>query len=144
MALPKLQPTAQQVAVQDTAFTTDALGRYVCSTWAEATGNGGPPFTAVVVVGAYGAYLAAALHRSRPTARVLLLDAGSFLVGEHMQNLGRIGLDVPAPIGQDPRGGPRAGLGPAVAGQRRVPWAGVLPGWQVAVLGRLVPAAHRG
>lgn len=34
MPLPELQPTAQQVAVQDTAFTTDALGRYVCSTWA--------------------------------------------------------------------------------------------------------------
>jgi choline dehydrogenase-like flavoprotein len=103
MPLPKLQPTAQQVAVQDTAFTTDALGRYFCSTWAEATGSGGPPFTAIVVgAGAYGAYLAAALHRSRPAARVLLLDAGSFLVGEHVQNLGRIGLDVPAPIGQDP------------------------------------------
>lgn len=105
MPLPELQPTAQQVPVQNTAFTTDAIGRFVCSTWAEATGNGGPPFTAVVVgAGAYGAYLAAALHRTRPTARVLLLDAGSFLVGEHVQNLGQIGLDVPAPIGQDPGG----------------------------------------
>lgn len=103
MPLPKLQPTAQQVAVQDTAFTTDALGRYLCSTWAEATGSGGPPFTAVVVgAGAYGAYLAAAMHRSRSAARVLLLDAGSFLVGEHVQNLGRIGLEVPSAIGQDP------------------------------------------
>ena len=103
MPLPELQPTAQQVAVQATAFTTDAIGRFVCSTWAEATGNGGPPFTAVVVgAGAYGAYLAAALYRSRPTSRVLLLDAGSFLVGEHVQNLGQVGLGVPAPIGQDP------------------------------------------
>jgi choline dehydrogenase-like flavoprotein len=103
MTLPKLLPTDEQVAVQNTAFTTDALGRYLCSTWAEATGNGGPPFTAVVVgAGAYGAYLAAVLHRSRPAARVLALDAGSFLIGEHVQNLGRIGLDVPAPIGQDP------------------------------------------
>lgn len=89
--------------MQDTAFTTDAFARYFCSTWAEATRSGGPPFTAVVVgAGAYGAYLAAALHRARAGARVLLLDAGSFLVGEHMQNLGRIGFDVPAPIGQDP------------------------------------------
>jgi choline dehydrogenase-like flavoprotein len=102
MPLPQLHPTVQQVAVQDTAFTTDALGRFACSTWSEATGNGGAPFTTVIVgAGAYGAYLAAALRRSRPTARVLLLDAGSFLIGEHVQNLGQIGLDVPAPIGQD-------------------------------------------
>jgi choline dehydrogenase-like flavoprotein len=101
--LPRLQQTAEDVAVQDTAFTTDAFARYFCSTWAEATRSGGPPFTAVVVgAGAYGAYLAAALHRARAGARILLLDAGSFLVGEHMQNLGRIGFDVPAPIGQDP------------------------------------------
>jgi choline dehydrogenase-like flavoprotein len=103
MPLPELQPTGQQVAVQSTAFTKDALGRYVCSTWGEATDNGGPPFTAMVIgAGAYGAYFAVALHRSRPAARVLVLDAGSFLVGEHVQNLGRIGLDVPAPIGHDP------------------------------------------
>lgn len=103
MPLPELQPIAQQVAVQDTTFTTDALGRYICSTWAEATGNGGAPFSVVVIgAGAYGGYLATALHRSRPTARVLLLDAGSLLVGEHVQNLGRIGLNVPAPVGQDP------------------------------------------
>ncbi len=103
MSLPGLQPTQQQVLVQDTAFSTDAFGRYFCSTWAEATGSGGSPFNVVVVgAGAYGAYFAAALHRSRPTARVLLLDAGSFLVAEHVQNLGRIGFDVPAPVGQDP------------------------------------------
>jgi len=103
MALQKLGPTGQQVDVQDTAFATDAFSRFFCSTWAEATGSGGPPFNAVVVgAGAYGAYLAARLRRSRPGARVLLLDAGSFLVGEHVQNLGRIGFDVPAPIAQDP------------------------------------------
>jgi choline dehydrogenase-like flavoprotein len=103
MPLPYLQPSAEQVDVQDTAFTTDAVGRYVCSTWGEATGNGGPPFDVVIVgAGAYGAYLAAALYRARPAARVLVLDAGSYLVGEHVQNLGRIGLEVPAPVGEDP------------------------------------------
>lgn len=103
MPLPQLRPTGGQVAVQDTAFSTDALGRFVCSTWAEATGNGGAPFTTVVVGGgAYGAHLAAALYRARPTARVLLLDAGSLLVPEHVQNLGRLGLDVPAPVEVDP------------------------------------------
>jgi len=103
MPLPELQPTAQQTTVQETAFTTDAVARFVCSTWAEATGNGGPPFTTVIVgAGAYGAYLAAVLRRARPSARVLVLDAGSFLVGEHVQNLGRVGLNVPTPVLEDP------------------------------------------
>jgi choline dehydrogenase-like flavoprotein len=101
--LPELQPTSKQAAVQNTAFTTDAVGRYICSTWGEATGSGGPPFTTVVVgAGAYGAYLAATLHRAQASARILMLDAGSLLVAEHVQNLGRIGFDVPAPVDQDP------------------------------------------
>jgi hypothetical protein len=49
MALPKLVPADQQVQVQDTTFSIDALGRFICSTWQEATGNGGPPFSAVVI-----------------------------------------------------------------------------------------------
>jgi hypothetical protein len=99
MALPKLVPATQQVQVQDTTFSTDALGRHICSTWQEATNSGGPPFSAVVVgAGMYGAYCAAKLHRQHPANRVLVLDAGRFLVAEHVQNLGRIGLEVPAPI----------------------------------------------
>ena len=99
MALPKLLPTAQQVQVQDTAFTTDALGRYICSTWPEATENDGAPFAAVIIgAGAYGAYCAAKIYRNHPNKRVLLLDAGSLLISEHVQNLGRVGFDVPAPI----------------------------------------------
>ena len=103
MALPQLVPAGPPVAVQETAFTTDALGRFVCSTWEEATGSGGAPFTAVIVgTGAYGAYLAGALYRARPAARILVLDAGSFLVGEHVQNLGPVGFNVPTPTGSDP------------------------------------------
>jgi choline dehydrogenase-like flavoprotein len=99
VALPRLTPAADQVLVQDTAFSSDALGRYLCSTWAEATGNGGASFSAVVVgAGAYGAYCAAKIYRRHPGARVLVLDAGSLLVTEHVQNLGRTGLGVPAPI----------------------------------------------
>jgi choline dehydrogenase-like flavoprotein len=99
MALPKLLPAAQQVQVQDTAFTTDALGRYICSTWPEAAENGGAPFAAVIIgAGAYGAYCAAKIYRHHPNKRVLLLDAGSLLISEHVQNLGRVGFDVPAPI----------------------------------------------
>lgn len=97
MPLPRLAPTTGQVAVQETAFSTDALGRFVASTYEEATTSG--PFSAIVVgAGAYGAYCATEIRRSHPGARVLLLDAGSLLVYEHVQNLGNIGLDVPAPI----------------------------------------------
>jgi len=97
MPLPKLASTAVQVAVQDTAFSTDALGRFVANTYEEATASG--PFSAIVVgAGAYGAYCATEIRRSHPGARVLVLDAGSLLVTEHVQNLGNIGLDVPAPI----------------------------------------------
>jgi hypothetical protein len=95
MALPKLVPGAQQVQVQDTTFSTDALGRHLCSTWQEATSNGGPPFSAVVIgAGMYGAYWATKLYRHQPGKRVLVLDAGRFLVAEHVQNLGRVGLEV--------------------------------------------------
>jgi choline dehydrogenase-like flavoprotein len=95
--LPRLVPATDQVDVQDTAFTTDALGRFVANTWEEATSSG--PFSAVVVgAGAYGAFCAVQIRRAHPSARVLVLDAGSQLAGEHVQNLGEIGLGVPAPI----------------------------------------------
>lgn len=85
--------------MQQTAFSLDAVGRYVCSTWDEATLNGGPPFTAVVVgAGMYGAYCATKMVRLDPAARVLLLDAGRFLVSEHVQNLANIGFNVPGAI----------------------------------------------
>jgi NAD(P)-binding Rossmann-like domain len=78
MALPKLVPTAQQVHVQDTTLSTDVLGRHVYSTWQEATSNSGPPLSAVVGAGIYGAYCAAKLSRHQPGQRVLVLDAGRF------------------------------------------------------------------
>lgn len=95
--LPRLTPAAGKVAVQETAFSVDAVGRYLCSTWAEATGAGGPPFDAVVIgAGMYGAYCAQHLyHLGR---RVLVLEAGPFLVSEHIQNLARLGLGVPGPV----------------------------------------------
>ena len=99
MPLPQLFPGLPQVDVQQTAFSLDAVGRFACSTWDEATLHGGPPFTAVVVgAGMYGAYCAAKIVRLDPTARVLLLDAGRFLVSEHVQNLANIGFNVPGAI----------------------------------------------
>lgn len=97
MPLRKLVPAGEEVPVQHTTFSVDALARYVCSTWDEATQNGGAPFSAIVVgAGMYGAYCAAKLFRKGK--RVLVLDAGCFLVSEHVQNLARIGLNVPSAI----------------------------------------------
>jgi choline dehydrogenase-like flavoprotein len=100
MALNRLISVSNQpVPVQETDFTIDGVGRYVCNTFEEATGNGGPPFNVVVIgAGAYGAYCAAKIHSRHPAARVLVLEAGSFLVAEHIQNLGRMGLNVAGEI----------------------------------------------
>jgi hypothetical protein len=99
MPLPVLNPGTQTVNFQDTSFAIDALGRLVCSTWNEATLNGGPPFTAIVVgAGMYGAYCASKVFRRSAQARILLLDAGRFLVSEHVQNLANIRLNIPGAI----------------------------------------------
>jgi choline dehydrogenase-like flavoprotein len=99
MPLPNLVPAGGPVNVQTTTFSVDALGRFVCSTWEEATGSGGAPFSAVVIgAGMYGAYCATKIFRRPVGKRVLVLDAGRFLVSEHVQNLARIGLDVPGAI----------------------------------------------
>lgn len=82
------------VEVQETTFGFDVLGRYICSTWEEATNNGGRPFDAVVIgAGMFGAYCAEKIYR-RGNVRVLVLEAGGFLVSEHVQNLARIGLNT--------------------------------------------------
>lgn len=82
------------VEVQETTFALDVLGRYICSTWEEATNNGGRAFDAIVIgAGMFGAYCAEKIYR-RGNVRVLVLEAGSFLVSEHVQNLARIGLNT--------------------------------------------------
>jgi choline dehydrogenase-like flavoprotein len=99
MALQELAPTGADALVQRTTLAIDAVARNLCNTWDEAVGSGGPPFTAVVVgSGAYGGYLAAKIVDFHPTARVLVLEAGPFLISEHVQNLGDVGLNVAAPI----------------------------------------------
>lgn len=93
--LPRLIPSSDpndRVVVQDTEFTTDVVGRFVCNTWDEATQNGGVAFDAVVIgAGMFGAYFGEKLFRNS-NMRVLVLDAGSLLVTEHVQNLARIGI----------------------------------------------------
>jgi hypothetical protein len=85
------------VVIQDTSFSSDVLGRYICSTWEEATQNGGVEFDAVVIgAGMFGGYCAEKIYR-QANQRVLVLDAGGLLVTEHVQNLSRIGLNAPGP-----------------------------------------------
>jgi hypothetical protein len=82
--LPRLNPDPGfLVDVQQTAFSHDMLGRWVCSTWPEVSGNGGDPFDVVVIgAGMYGGYIADKIYRHGEDIglRVLVLDAGAFLL----------------------------------------------------------------
>jgi choline dehydrogenase-like flavoprotein len=92
------QPIEPPPDVQRTTLSIDVMGRFVCSTWEEAANNGGAPFDVIVIgSGMFGGYCADKIARSdghRPL-RVLVLEAGPFLVPTHVQNLPRAGLDVP-------------------------------------------------
>ena len=102
--LPALREDAAagRVAVQATTFSVDALGRFICNTWDEATGRAvdevtEASFDAVVIgSGMYGAACANWLWRLGK--RVLVLEAGPFLISEHVQNLSRIGLNIPSAV----------------------------------------------
>src|SRR5260221_13073741 len=88
-----LPDTDTRVEVQETEFTVDVVGRYICSTWDEVINNNGVAFDAVVIgAGMFGAYCAEKIYR-HSNMRVLVLDAGSVLVTEHVQNLSKIGLN---------------------------------------------------
>lgn len=99
-----LQEGPTEVQVQETTFSIDVLGRYICNTYEEAVNNGGFPFDTIVIgAGMYGAYVAEKIYRQgQGNLRVLVLEAGSFLVSEHVQNLSRIGLNPAGPITNDP------------------------------------------
>jgi choline dehydrogenase-like flavoprotein len=98
-------PTSN-VDYQGTSFSIDAVARNVCNTWEEAITN--PVFDAVVIgSGMFGAYCADKLFRNAKAKRTLLLEAGPFLVAEHVQDLPDIGLNVPDPIDPAKDNGPR-------------------------------------
>ena len=93
------QPITPPPDIQQTTFSHDVLGRNLCNTWEEATAN--PNFDAIVIgSGMYGGYCAAKLYRAGEGRglRVLVLEAGAFLVSEHVQNLTQIGLGTADPI----------------------------------------------
>lgn len=79
--------------VQQTDFGYDVVPRYICNNWQEVTAAqavGAYPFDAIVIgAGMFGGYCAEKLFRAGGGAalRVLLLDAGAFLLQSHIQNL---------------------------------------------------------
>src|SRR5215469_9529026 len=86
-------PNPAREDVQQTTFSYDVLGRYICNNWQEikaAQGAGGYPFDVIVIgSGMYGAYCAEKLYRTGMSSalRILVLDAGAFLLPAHIQNL---------------------------------------------------------
>lgn len=105
--LPRLQPSgspSERVQVQESAFSYDVLGRYVCNDWLEVEAqqqDGGFPFDVIVIgAGMFGGYCAEKLYRHGADAglRVLVLEAGAFLFPTHIQNLPqRLGGSVGGP-----------------------------------------------
>ncbi|MCS5691309.1 DUF1080 domain-containing protein [Cyanobium sp. FGCU-6] len=101
--LPNLDESqSNRIAVQRTTLSLDALGRFVCNRLEEALDPSKPgmptdlasnaasnfvsDFDAIVIgSGMYGAYAAQQLYRRG--AKVLVLEAGPFLISEHYQNL---------------------------------------------------------
>src|SRR5207249_187776 len=79
------------MAFEQTSFTVDLIGRFVCNTWDEAVNAGGAPYDVVVIgAGMHGGYCAAKLFRFAKEAgkapRILVLDAGPLLLTQHEQN----------------------------------------------------------
>jgi choline dehydrogenase-like flavoprotein len=102
MPLNRLTDSAQPIVpppdVQRTTLGLDVLGRFVCNTWDEATASGTRRFDTVVIgAGMFGGYCAEKIYRfgAANGLKVLVLDAGPFLIPTHLQNLPDVGLDVP-------------------------------------------------
>jgi choline dehydrogenase-like flavoprotein len=110
-------PTSGSSQVTD--FTRDVLGRFVCNGFDEAKRNadktasrpdGSPqndarPFDVIVIgAGSFGSAFAQHLFYADETRshRILLLDSGSLVLGEHVQNIGLMRFDPPPPVEQDP------------------------------------------
>lgn len=104
---------------QTTDFTRDVLGRFLCNGLDEALRStdrnarrpdGSPqsdarPFDVIVIGGgSFGVAMAQHLHYADKTHshRILVLDAGSLVLPEHVQNLPFLGLGVPGPTETDP------------------------------------------
>lgn len=102
MPLNWLADSGQQISpppdVQRTTLGLDVLSRFICNTWEEATANGTRHFDAVVIgAGMFGSYCAEKIYELGASSdlKVLVLEAGPFVIPTHVQNLPDIGLNVP-------------------------------------------------
>jgi hypothetical protein len=100
------------ITTEQTSFTRDILGRYLCNTFSEAVQSG--PFDVIIVGGGtFGLSLAQDLFdRTRPSVagqivpqnfRILVLDAGPLALPVHVQDVPNLQLASPA---VRPDGGP--------------------------------------
>jgi choline dehydrogenase-like flavoprotein len=95
------QPIVPPPDVQRTTLGLDVLSRFVCNTWDEATAGSTRQFDAVVIgAGMFGGYCAEKIYNigAANNLKVLVLDAGPFLIPTHVQNLPDLGLNVPDPL----------------------------------------------
>ena len=138
----RLQEINQPVAVQETTFSVDVMGRFICNTWDEAVNNGGVAFDAVVIgAGMFGAYCAEKIYR-HANLRVLVLDAGSFLVSEHVQNLSKIASTPAAQFKSPPT--PRIPARENWCGVRRGAARWLFRAWRIVLAaGRFIGVAGR-
>lgn len=90
--LPKLvASSSEDVLIQQTSLSLDTLARFTCNTFDEVifSDNSQSPFDYIVIgSGMYGSYAASKLFRlsGDQKPRILVLDAGPFLLSNHIQN----------------------------------------------------------
>jgi choline dehydrogenase-like flavoprotein len=118
--------------IEATTFSIDALGRQICSTWADVEKANASPFDVVIIgAGMFGGYCAEKLYRRdrSKTLRILVLDAGALFLPTHQQNLPI--SQVPVPVWSTPWTGNKdyvdgSGLAYCIGG-RSLHWAGWAP-----------------
>ncbi|MCU1246991.1 MAG: oxidoreductase [Edaphobacter sp.] len=106
------------LSTESTTFTKDVLGRYTCSTWDEATAD--PTGIDVVVLGGgmYGGYCAAKVYQesrlrfgdARKALRVLVLEAGPFVLNQHTADVPDLGFFDPGGSAVNVQSGANTGI----------------------------------
>ena len=102
MAIPELVPKRNDkgeeitINIQRTSLGIDALARFFCNTYDEVKAVEGDGFDVIVIgSGMYGSYFASKIFtfstEQGKQIRVLVLEAGPFVISEHFQNLTNAG-----------------------------------------------------